>query len=115
MGNAILSVASAVIKALEYDLPDIKENDRERRPNEDEIEVYSFPQTWGSTALGFGGVGGQMVTGAQTTVVVHLNNAAVYFNGYLAYVIEGFNQTFFEDLGKHDMADVRRRGKYFRQ
>ena len=34
-----------------------------------EFEVISvFSQTWGSTALGFGGIGGQAITSAYTTI-----------------------------------------------
>lgn len=28
-----------------------------------------FPQAWGSTSLGFGGIGGQAMTSAYTTVI----------------------------------------------
>src|SRR5688572_32566230 len=30
------------------------------------MEIFSFPQTWNSTALGFGGIGGAMITSAMT-------------------------------------------------
>lgn len=59
-----------------------------RRPRKDECEIISFPQTWGSTALGYGGVGGAAMTRAQTVVVsCPLNRSAVvYFGGdRLAY------------------------------
>lgn len=31
--------------------------------------VYMFPQTWGDTSLGFGGMGGQAITTALTTII----------------------------------------------
>lgn len=34
-----------------------------------EFEFYMFPQAWGSTSLGFGGIGGQAMTSAYTTVI----------------------------------------------
>ncbi len=51
----------------------------------DDLAVYAWPQTWSSTALGFGGMGGQALTVAPTTVVVHENTAFVYFAGRPAY------------------------------
>lgn len=111
-----MSVASALIKALEYDLPSVLNgNGKEYRPREDEISVYSFPQLWSSTALGFGGIGGAAMTTAQTVVVIHEHNAAVYFNGYHAYTIEGFNQTLMEDVRSGNIADCDSCGKYRRQ
>ena len=59
------------------------------------LEWFAFPQTWGSTALGFGGPGGQMITSAQTVVVIdHYGpdgktpRAVVYFGGEFAYEAE---------------------------
>jgi len=46
-----------------------------RRPDLWEVDVYSFPQTWASTALGFGGplgfggIGGASIKTAQTLLV----------------------------------------------
>lgn len=40
-----------------------------RRPYKREVEVYSFPETWGSTALGYGGVGGHAMTTAQAVII----------------------------------------------
>lgn len=60
----------------------------------DGVGWYAFPQTWGSTALGHGGIGGQMMTSAITMVVVvqpgwHGDHpegiALVYFGGAFAY------------------------------
>lgn len=56
----------------------------------DLLDVYSWPQTWGSTACGFGGIGGQAITGAQTLVVLYETEqdrlACVFHNGRFAYL-----------------------------
>lgn len=87
------------------------------------ITAEVFPQTWASTALGFGGVGGSALTTAYTTVF-HATCAdwsstetntidplpefhAVFFDDRPAYVITGEpNQRFFDDIKNHDMASV---------
>lgn len=77
-------------------------------------EVYSFPQTWGSTALGFGGIGGQAITTAQTTVIFIERCAFVFFNKRFAYKIESPNQSFYEDMRYYDMSNVYGRSKYLK-
>ena len=59
-----------------------------------------FPQTWGSTALGFGGIGGAAMTTAYTIVIrSDLNGQyAVYFGGSFAYRIDRPNGQFFLDI-----------------
>ena len=84
---------------------------------------YVFPQTWSSTALGFGGCGGQAITEAYTTVVemswdyvnktddirgLNLTTSdnriyAVFFDGKLAYICLNPNEQFFEDLNNKRM------------
>jgi len=91
---------------------DLPEEDAERRPASHEVEVYSFPQTWGSTALGFGGIGGAAMTTAQTTVCVHHRSAAVYFSRRLAYKVSNINATFMADVHGHNMASCGQAGKY---
>ena len=124
MAEILSSLAYALTRAVDHDLPVVKYQrpilkygerayvDAERRPYEDELQVYHFPQTWGSTALGFGGVGGQAFTTAYTTVVMDHIAAAVYFGGRLAYVIPEVNQAFMEDLARHGMAEKGCTGKY---
>lgn len=118
-GSPIDSLASALYSALIRDLPDIKytykrpgkdkdgkeyEPERKtRRPHEDDVEVTQFLQMWGSTALGFGGLGGQAMTSAYTTVVSDGISAAVYFAGKKAYVIKETNSTFWEDVKNHSL------------
>lgn len=112
-------ITAAVTRAFEHDLPEIEDevwgivDNRAtmtgkviRRPMQHEVEIYSFPQTWGSTALGFPGVGGQMMTTAQTVVVTFEATAWVYFGGELAYRIDDWhrNDVFNADMRAHNLA-----------
>lgn len=60
-----------------------------RRPYPEECEIKAmFLQTWGSTAMGFGGVGGAAVTSVYTVVIQGPDRtAAVYWAGQLAYLV----------------------------
>ena len=83
-----------------------------RRPRVDEVDVFHFPQTWGSTSLGFGGMGGAMITKAYTTVVVlQRKHAVVFFNGCFAYKTTT-NDEFYSDLKNFRMASVYKSDKY---
>lgn len=68
-----------------------------------------FPQTWGSTALGFGGIGGAAITTAYVIIISSDLNGmhAVYFGGQLAYVINRPNEKFWEDVLHHRMVDAK--------
>lgn len=76
---------------------------------------YSFPQTWGSTALGFGGIGGAAMTTAQTVVVMDhgapVGSAAVFFGGRLAYKINVVGEEFIKALDQRRMPSVREHKK----
>lgn len=74
------------------------------------LNVDIFPQTWGSTALGFGGVGGQAITTAYTTVFheTYHDIHAVFFSNQLAYIVKKSNEAFNADLLTRNMADVRK-------
>ena len=75
-----------------------------------DLTVYSmFPQTWSSTALGFGGIGGQAITSAYVCVIESnlVGQFAVYFGGRLAYVIERPNEKFMEDISRQRMVDAK--------
>jgi hypothetical protein len=56
--------------------------------------------------LGFGGVGGQMMTTAQTTIVSLGTTAWVYVGGQLAYCVEEWrrNEAFMRDMQRHHVA-----------
>jgi hypothetical protein len=68
------------------------------RPTLDDLEWYSWPQTWGNTTLGFGGIGGQAITTAQTILVTDTLTGvvAIYHGGKFAYVIKNPSITFWE-------------------
>lgn len=74
-------------------------------------DITCFTQTWSSTALGFGGLGGQALTPAVTTIVtVRLPNGGyrsyVFFDKHFAYYVNEQNEAFKEDINKKFMADV---------
>ena len=80
-----------------------------------DCDVIDFDQTWGSTALGFGGMGGQMMTTARTYIIVYTNRAYVYFGGRYAYKVPyPFNKAFEDDMAKHSLASVVAFQKYWR-
>ena len=75
-----------------------------------DLTVYNmFVQTWSSTALGFGGIGGQAITSAYVCIIESnlVGGYAVYFGGRLAYVIDRPNEKFIEDIQRHRMVDAR--------
>lgn len=130
--NPVESLAQAVYTALAKDLPDIEyrhwtpvmKNEgipkeeapiKTRRPYSRDIEVFHFPQTWGSTALGFGGMGGSAISTAYTTVVFNRPSAAVYFDGTFAYMIEKINDKFWDDLTNRNMAPKNQMVKYVKR
>lgn len=81
-----------------------------RPHSEHDIEVYAmFAQTWGSTALGFGGLGGQAITDAYTTVLKSCLGMgySVYFGGRFAYHINQPNDQFFKDIAGRCMSSVK--------
>jgi len=62
-----------------------------RRPTTRDFGVYAmFTQTWGSTALGHGGMGGAAVTTAYTVVLEcrATEEFLVYFGGKMCYKID---------------------------
>ena len=148
LGSPLEAVHQSVAAAIYRDLPDIhyqgrdwslwskmtetekKESmkndrlapriDKTRRPYEEDIEVIMFPQVWGSTALGYGGMGGASVTPAYTVVVQTNTHACVYFgsSGTLAYMINFTTQSaegrekFRHDMQCHIIKDKKDVGLY---
>ena len=92
---------------------------KSRRPADYDIEVFAmFVQTWGSTALGFGGIGGQAITSAYVIVLECMGEFCVYFGGRFAYKVSKPTDEFYKDVVGRRMADVnsaRRREKYSEQ
>jgi len=91
-----------------------------RRVYSDEIEVTMFPQTWGSTATGYGGMGGAAITSTYTIIVCYkMTTYCVYFGcGRLAYKLEYATmskegrENFLSDMSNRNMASVAKSGKY---
>ena len=113
MANKFTKLARQLL-AIEEDLPVRLNYDCKIRPDIDDFEIYIFEQTWGSTALGFTGIGGQMMTSATTVVLVPVNcdqKCFVYFAGRFAYAAD-CNEAFRKDLAAGQMASVIRSGKY---
>ena len=84
--------------------------EKTRKHRDYDMSVYAmFVQTWGSTALGFGGIGGQAITSAYVCVIESnlTGEFAVYFHGMLAYVIKRPNEKFWEDVHCRKMVDAR--------
>lgn len=118
-GTPVESLAAALYTALADPnvLPDIERTIRQQthkgRPSLYDIDIFHFPQTWGSTALGFGGIGGAAMTKAYTTVIVCRENAAVFFAGRHCYSVENINDAFRDDLNKKHMRSLREtNGRY---
>lgn len=116
MSNKLTSMAKELL-IIEEDLPfrfDYIDRTRKEFPNIDDFELYTFEQTWGSTALGFGGISGQAITTAQTYVFVPVGvdqKCFVYFAGRFAYAVE-YSKKFMEDVMKHNVAAKYEAGKY---
>lgn len=72
------------------------------------LAVYTFPQMWGSTALGFGGIGGQAMTEAYTTVVRErvTNSFVIFFGERPCYSLTDPTEEFFEDLRNLSIAGI---------
>lgn len=86
-----------------------------RQHTSNDIEVYAmFSQTWSSTALGFGGIGGQAITDAYTIVLRSnlLGEYCVYFGGRFAYNIKKPNEKFVQDVLNRQMCAVKDKSKY---
>lgn len=97
---------SATLKAL-----------RRPRPGR-EFWVYAmFPQTWGSTALGHGGVGGSSITTAYTIVLecATTQEYLVYFGSQLGYKVDRKSrnlEVFMKDLSERNLASKKQSVKY---
>lgn len=112
LGKPVETLAASVYTAINNKecLPDIEHEWRQKkqmgRPSLTDIQIIHFPQTWGSTALGFGGIGGAAMTTAYTTVVICRNHAAVFFDGKHCYSVDDFNEDFMKDVGQRNMPSL---------
>ena len=96
MAKNILQIESDLPYRFNY------KNDKYDHPTGNDFEIYIFQQIWGSTALGFEGIGGQAMTSAYTYVFIPVNinqNCFVYFDGKFAYEAP-YSDKFMEDVMK---------------
>lgn len=70
-------------------------------------DIINFKQTWGSTALGFGGMGGDAMTSAYTTVLRRGNIWFVFFDGKFAYKVSIDDEVFYEDMKNRRLCFVK--------
>lgn len=112
MSNKLTRMAREVL-TIEGDLPYRLDYSKGNNPTIDDFDIYVFEQTWGSTALGFGGIGGQAMTAATTYVFVPMieQKCFVYFGGRFAYAVP-YSDKFIEDVKRGEMAPVYQAGKY---
>lgn len=113
MSNKLTTMAREIL-AIEFDLPFRFDYSTGERPTVNDFEIHVFEQTWGSTTLGFGGMGGQAMTTANTYVFVPVNvnqSCFVYFAGGFAYAVP-YSEMFMEDILGQCMASVNQSGKY---
>ena len=81
---------------------------KRRKPTSHETSLMvMFPQTWSSTALGFGGIGGQAITPSYSIVIECVGEYAVYFGSRFAYLVKGTKKAFFEDIAAMNLASVK--------
>ena len=93
VGNVMADVAYAVVMACEKHLPAMSYDVRHgktiiRRPAQGDVSVYVYPQTFGDSSLGAGGVAGQMISDTHTVVVVEGTAAAVYRSSRFDYLVQ---------------------------
>ena len=113
MSNKLTRMAREIL-AIEEDLPYRFDYSDNSNPTLNDFELHTFEQTWGSTALGFGGVGGQMMTSATTYVFIPMSvnqKCFVYFAGRFAYAVD-YNEKFMKDVLNCNVASVTKSGKY---
>lgn len=90
-----------------------------RRPHSSrDFWVYAmFPQQWGSTSLGHGGIGGAAMTTAYTIVLecLHTQEYLVYFGGQYCYTVSRKSKNlelFREDISNQCLAGKKYSQKY---
>lgn len=89
-----------------------------RRPNEHDFYVYAmFPQVWGSTALGHGGIGGSAITTAYTIILFckKTQEYLVYFGGTFCYKVLSSSlnfDNFIDDCKNHCLASKNQKSRY---
>jgi hypothetical protein len=85
-------VQDAVIKLSPQDFGNGQSN---TSLDENECEIYVWPQTWSDMSCGFGGMSGQMITTKPTVVVIGpMQDACVYHGGKMAYKVNSVDEKF---------------------
>ena len=113
MSNKLTGMAREIL-TIEKDLPYRFDYSDNSHPTIDDFDIYTFEQTWGSTALGFDGMGGQAITSARTYVFIPIDinqKCFVYFAGRFAYAVD-YSEKFMEDVLEWNVAAVYESGKY---
>lgn len=113
--NQLVNMVREILD-IEADLP-YRFDYTEEHPKIDDFELYTFNQTWGSTALGFGGIGGQAITSARTYVFIPMTcnqRCFVYFAGKFAYSAD-YCKVLVEDIRNQNMASCHAAGKYHKE
>lgn len=85
---------------------------KKRRPYNHEITCFHFPQTWGSGALGFGGMGTASMCTAYTSVIILGELAAIFFGGRHCYTVPATGKLFKEHLQNRMMLHFNEHDKY---
>lgn len=115
MSNKLINMVREIL-AIESDLP-YRFDFTKDNPSFDDFDLEIFDQTWGSTALGFGGIGGQAMTTARTYVFLPATcnqKCFVYFAGKFAYAVP-WSEKFLVDVRSRNVASVRGSAKYLRE
>lgn len=124
--NPLVSLSQSLAHAVYEGLPEFEYQERDwskgfqegvepeyitkkRKHDEYDVALYSmYTQTWSSTSLGFGGVGGQAITDSYTVVIESLRilGFCVYFGGRFAYRIDKPNSQFWTDIQMQSLSGV---------
>ena len=114
--NKLVTMARELL-VIEDDLHYRLEYYNDRRAAISDFDVHTFEQTWGSTALGFEGIGGQAMTTSNTYVIVPKvidHPCVVYFSGRFAYKCP-YTDTLKEDIKNHSIAPIWEMSRYKKQ
>lgn len=80
-----------------------------------DFKLYTFVQTWGSTAGGMGGMGGCAITDQRTYVFIPdcriTEFCQVYFGSHFAYAVP-YSLTFMQDVLDQNVAGFGQHFKY---
>ena len=113
MSNKLTKIAKEILE-IESDIRLRFDYSKGERPTAVDFELFTFEQTWSSTALGFGGIGGCAMTTANTYVLVPVTcnqPCLVYFAGRFAYKAD-YSEALRQDLANRCLVSVANCNKY---